>query len=44
MVLEAVGAGMVDGTLVSIARAGGGAQQKWFIVPKGDNLYAIRPA
>jgi enterochelin esterase-like enzyme/sugar lactone lactonase YvrE len=44
MALEAVGAGTTEGTLVSIGRAGGGAHQKWIIVPKGNDLYAIRPS
>ena len=44
MALEAVGAGTQEETPVSIGRAGNGANQKWFIVPKGDDLYAIHPA
>lgn len=44
MVLEAVGAGTAEGTVVSIGRASGGAHQKWYIVPKGGDLYAIRPS
>ena len=43
-VLEAVGAGTTDGTVVSIGRSAGQAHQKWIITPKGNDLYAIRPA
>src|SRR5580658_3680339 len=44
MALEVVGSGTDEGTLVSIGRPNGMANQKWFITPKGNNLYAIRPA
>jgi len=44
MMLEAVGSGTSDGTIVSIGRPGGTANQKWLITPKGNNLYTIRPA
>lgn len=44
MALEAVAAGTADGTLVSINKTGNAPNQKWFIVPKGDDFYTIRPA
>lgn len=44
MVLEAVGAGTAEGTVVSIGRARGKPHQKWLIVPKGGDLYTVRPA
>jgi len=44
MVLEAVGAGTVEGTVVSIGRAGGKPNQKWLIVPKDGEFFAVRPA
>jgi enterochelin esterase-like enzyme/sugar lactone lactonase YvrE len=44
MVLEAVGAGATDGTLVSIGKPAKTPNQKWLIVPKGDDLYAIKPS
>jgi gluconolactonase len=43
-VLEVVGSGTSDGTLVSIAPPRGTANQKWLFVPKVGNLFAIRPA
>ena len=42
MVLEATGEGA--GGVVSIGKLAGAANQKWLITPKGDNLFAIRPA
>ena len=42
MVLEATGEGA--GGVVSIGKPAGAANQKWLITPKGDNLFAIRPA
>jgi len=44
MVLEAINAGTIDGTAVSIGSPSGDAKQKWNLVPKGDNLYVIRPS
>lgn len=44
MMLEAVGAGTAEGTLVSIGRPNKLANQKWLVVPKGNDLFAIRPA
>jgi len=44
MVLEAVGSGTADGTVVSINHPAGTPNQKWVILPKGDNLYSIQPA
>lgn len=44
MVLEAVDAGTRDGTLVSIGNPAGASNQKWFIAPKGDGFYAIKPS
>ncbi len=44
LVLEAVGAGTNEGTVVSLGRPTGTANQKWVIVPKGNNFFAIKPA
>ncbi|MDR3635278.1 MAG: RICIN domain-containing protein [Isosphaeraceae bacterium] len=44
LVLEAVGAGTSDGTVVSIGKPAGTANQKWVVTLKGNNLYAIRPS
>ncbi|HLK55621.1 MAG TPA: RICIN domain-containing protein [Chthonomonadaceae bacterium] len=44
MALEVVDAGTNAGALISIGRASGKSNQKWFLVPKGNDLYAIRPA
>ena len=44
MVLEAVGSGTTDGTIVSINNPAGTPNQKWVIIPKGDNLYSIKPS
>ncbi|MCW3097882.1 MAG: gluconolactonase [Chthonomonadaceae bacterium] len=44
MALEAVGSGTGEGTVVSIGRPTGMANQKWIITPKSNNLYSIRPA
>jgi gluconolactonase len=44
MVLEAVGAGTSDGTVVSIGAPTSDAKQKWNFIAKGNNLYVIRPS
>jgi gluconolactonase len=44
MTLEAVGAGTNEGTVVSIGRPTGTANQKWIVTPRGSDLYSIRPA
>jgi len=44
MVLEAVGAGTSDGTVVSINIPAGTPNQKWVITPKGENLFTIKPS
>jgi enterochelin esterase-like enzyme/sugar lactone lactonase YvrE len=44
LVLEAVGAGTTEGTVVSIGKASGAAHQKWVIAPKGDDFFTVRPA
>ena len=44
MVLEAVGSGTNDGTVVSIGKPAGSPNQKWVITPKGDDFYSIRPS
>ncbi|MBV9467891.1 MAG: RICIN domain-containing protein, partial [Abitibacteriaceae bacterium] len=44
LVLEAVQAGTNEGTIVSIGKPSGTPNQKWVIVPKGDNFYALRPS
>jgi|GEM_PF-49998 len=43
MVLEATGAG-VEGSVVSINKPFGTANQKWIITPKGDKWFAIKPS
>ncbi|MFT5496527.1 MAG: gluconolactonase [Kiritimatiellia bacterium] len=42
-VLEAVGAGVAEGTVVSIGKPTSEANQKWVVEARGDKLYAIRP-
>ena len=44
LVLEAVGSGTNEGTVVSIGKPAGTANQKWVIAAKGTNSYSIRPA
>ncbi|HWC89606.1 MAG TPA: RICIN domain-containing protein, partial [Pirellulales bacterium] len=44
MVLEAVESGTSGGTLVSINKPAGTANQKWMIVPRDDGFFAIKPA
>jgi enterochelin esterase-like enzyme/sugar lactone lactonase YvrE len=44
MVLEAVGAGSAEGTVVSIGKPNGQANQKWVVIPRGKDLYVIRPS
>ena len=44
LALEAVGAGTSEGTAAAIDRPNGMPNQKWFIIPKGNNFYSIRPA
>ena len=44
LVLEAVGSGTNEGTVVSIGKPAGTANQKWVITPKGNNLYSIKPS
>lgn len=44
MALEAVGGGTGDGTVVTIGRSVNASNQKWVVVPKGNDLYAIRPS
>ncbi len=44
LVLEAVGSGTSEGTVVSIGKPAGTANQKWFITPKGNSLYSIKPS
>jgi len=43
MVLEAVGSGSEEGTLVSIGKSVGATNQKWRLTPKGENFYTIEP-
>jgi gluconolactonase len=43
-VLEAVGSGTTDGTVVSIGKPTGTQNQKWIITSTADNLYTIRPS
>ncbi len=44
MVLEAIGPETDEGTVVSIGKPAGAANQKWVIMPKGDDLFSINPA
>ena len=44
LVLEAVGSGTNEGTVVSIGKPAGTANQKWIITPKENNLYSIKPS
>ncbi len=44
LVLEAVGSGTDEGTVVSLGKAGGTANQKWVVTPKGNNFYSIKPS
>ena len=44
LVLEAVGSGTTDGTVVSLGKPAGTANQKWIITTKGDDRYSIRPS
>ena len=44
LVLEAVDAGSSDGTLVSINKPSGGANQKWIITPREETFFSIAPA
>ncbi|MEI8020486.1 MAG: RICIN domain-containing protein [Schlesneria sp.] len=43
LVLEAVGVGADDGTLVSIGKPGKTSNQKWVVTPQGDKFYSIKP-
>lgn len=43
MVLEAVGAGTEEGTVISINQPTGAANQKWIVVPQGDGFSWIMP-
>ena len=43
LTLEIVGSEWVDGAVVSIGKPTGGANQKWLVVPKGNNRYSIKP-
>jgi gluconolactonase len=43
-VLEAVGSGTTEGTVVSIARPAATPNQKWVIAAKGNNVFAIKPS
>ena len=44
MVLEAVASGTTDGTVVSINKPAGTANQKWIILPDGGGFFIIRPS
>jgi gluconolactonase len=44
LVLEAVGSGTAEGTVVSIGRPSGSANQKWVVTPRGNNLFSIKPS
>lgn len=44
MVLEAVNSGTSDGTVVSIGKPTGAANQKWVFTSRGNGQYSIRPS
>jgi enterochelin esterase-like enzyme/sugar lactone lactonase YvrE len=44
MAMEAVDAGVAEGTKVSISNPSGKDHQKWIVTPKGNGFYSIRPA
>ncbi|SFI15806.1 RICIN domain-containing protein [Planctomicrobium piriforme] len=44
LVLEAVGAGTAEGTIVSVNKPADGAHQKWIIVPREPGLFVVQPA
>ena len=44
LVLEAVDAGRADGTLVSINKPTGGANQRWIITPRDERFFTISAA
>ena len=44
LVLEAVGSGTTEGTVISIGKPAGTPNQKWVITAKGNNVYSIKPA
>jgi gluconolactonase len=44
LVLEAVGSGTAEGTLVSIGKPAGTANQKWVMTARGNNLYTVKPS
>jgi sugar lactone lactonase YvrE/enterochelin esterase-like enzyme len=44
MALEAIDAGVAEGTKVSIGHPNGKDHQKWLVTPKGGDSYTIRPA
>lgn len=44
MVLEAVAAGTTDGTVVSINKPAGAANQQWLVVAKDEGFVVIKPA
>ena len=43
-VLETVGSGPNEPTVVTIGKPTGAANQKWVIVPKGNGFYSIKPS
>ena len=44
LVLEAVGSGTNEGTVVSLGKPTGTAHQKWVITPAGNGQYTIKPS
>ena len=44
LVLEAVGSGTTEGTVISIGKPAGTPNQKWVITAKGNNRYSIKPS
>jgi gluconolactonase len=43
LVLEAVGSGTNEGTLVSLGKPSGTANQKWVVTSRGNGFYSIKP-
>ena len=44
LVLEAVDSGRAEGTIISINKPAGGANQKWIITPREEPFFTIKPA
>ena len=44
LVLEAIGSGTDEGTVVSLGKPAGTANQKWILTSRGDDFYSIKPS